>query len=74
MAEEKKVPGTPEESTRPQITQERTPRTPGPYKGPKPAPLISNLPGDVQRYRADELPVQHIPFVQGTVPAAKDWW
>ena len=44
------------------------------YVGPKPAALISNLPGTGQKYRADDLPQEHIQFVLDTVPGAKDWW
>lgn len=64
-----------------------TPAEKGPkqwnYCGPKPAPIISNLPldlGDLRlgmsptKYHADELPAAYIPYVMATVPAAKDWW
>lgn len=44
------------------------------YFGPKPAPLIGNLPGTSDRYHADDLPEQYRQFVIETVPGAKDWW
>lgn len=53
------------------------------YVGPKPAPLISNLPIDLKqprlgtddrKYPADELPEKYIEYVRATIPAAKNWW
>lgn len=46
----------------------------GVYIGPKPAPLLSNLPDDVNKYRADHLPERHRAFVIATIPEAKWWW
>ncbi len=47
---------------------------PGTYIGPRPAPLISNLPDDPNKYHADELPERHKAFVIATIPEAKWWW
>lgn len=53
------------------------------YVGPKPAPLISNLPidllqprlGTIQtKYPANELPEKYIEYVMKTNTAAKGWW
>lgn len=53
------------------------------YVGPKPAPLISNLPIDLkqlrlgtisEKYPANELPEKYIEYVMRTNVAAKDWW
>lgn len=53
------------------------------YVGPKPAPLISNLPIDfkqprlgthAEKYPANELPEKFIEYVMRTNSAAKNWW
>lgn len=46
------------------------------YKGPRPAPTISNVPGMVPTsMHADDITnPEHIKFIQASVPAAKDWW
>lgn len=44
------------------------------YVGPKPAPIISNLPRTGAKYHADELPQEYIKFVVETIPAARGWW
>lgn len=53
------------------------------YAGPKPAPLISNLPIDLKqprlgtlhdKYSADELPEKYVEYVRRTAPHTKDWW
>lgn len=44
------------------------------YIGPVPGPTIGNLPGTGSRWRADQLPQEHIQFVIDTVPAAQYWW
>lgn len=55
---------------------EKTPAVPREqkYVGPIPAPLISNLPGDANKYHANELPERHRAFVIATIPEAKWWW
>ncbi len=78
MAKEAPVTGNTEETTAmqpvPVPRQEKIAPAPGTYIGPQPAPLISNLPGDVQRYRADQLPERYREFVIATIPEAKYWW
>jgi len=63
--------------------QERAPAAAPTPKGPKVwkyvgpttnIPLISNLPGTGQAWRANDLPQQYIQFVLDTVPQAKYWW
>lgn len=53
------------------------------YCGPQPAPLIGNLPSDlndlrlgisVNKYPADELPAHYIPYVMASNTLAKNWW
>lgn len=46
------------------------------YVGPTTprAPVIGNLPGSSQAWRADQLPQQYVPFVLDTVPHAAGWW
>lgn len=62
----------------PFVVGEEKPRTTSPkpleYIGPKPAPVISNLPGTGRKYRADSLPQEYIKFLIDTNPAAKDWF
>lgn len=53
------------------------------YVGPKPAPLISNLPIDLgqprlgmiqEKYTADVLPEKYIEYVRNSAPHTRDWW
>jgi hypothetical protein len=45
------------------------------YVGPRPAPIISNVPGMLGAHHADEITNPgFIQFVIDTVPAAKGWW
>lgn len=53
------------------------------YVGPRPAPLIANLPLDLKqprlgtvqaKYPADQLPEKYIEFVRTTAPHTKNWW
>lgn len=53
------------------------------YVGPRPAPLIANLPLDLKqprlgtvqaKYPADQLPEKYIEYVRTTAPHTKGWW
>lgn len=73
-----------EKNTTPEL-EEKAVRAPKQweYVGPKPAPIISNLPIDEkqprlgtisEKYLANELPEKYIPYVIKTVKEAKNWW
>jgi len=52
-----------------------TPHSALEYVGPRPAPLISNVPGMLGAHHADEITNPgFIQFVLDNVPAAKGWW
>jgi hypothetical protein len=53
------------------------------YAGPVPAPLISNLPIDLeeprlgtlgQKWPANQLPEKYIEYVMATNDKARNWW
>lgn len=79
MAEEKNtvIPNT--------FVEEKAPKAPKvwQYVGPRPAPLVSNLPLDLgqprlgtdgRKWPADQLPEKYIEYVRKTAPHTKDWW
>jgi hypothetical protein len=82
MAKEKEEP---EEVVANDWVEGKTPKPPKQwqYVGPKPAPLISNLPIDLkqprlgsvqEKYPADDLPEKYIEYVRATAPHTRGWW